>query len=51
VRRHLMRVLSFRATGIIAYLKNRGTLEKRKGGRSGEPCVNAYDAALLSAAR
>ena len=35
---------SFRATGITAYLKNGGTLEK--GRRHGEPCKHADDAAL-----
>ena len=35
---------SFRASGITAYLKNGGTLEKAAG--DGEPCLNAHDAAL-----
>jgi integrase len=40
---------SFRATGITAYLKNGGTLEKSCG--DGEPCFYADDAALRSPAR
>jgi hypothetical protein len=40
---------SFPATGITAYLKNGGTLEKGCG--DGEPCVNAHNAALRSTAR
>jgi integrase len=40
---------SFRATGITAYLKNGGTLEKGRG--DGEPCLDAHHAALRSPAR
>jgi hypothetical protein len=40
---------SFRATGITAYLKNGGTLEK--GRRDGKPCLNPHDAALRPPAR
>jgi integrase len=40
---------TFRATGITAYLKNGGTLEKAGG--DGEPCLDAHDAALRSPAR
>src|SRR5262249_45992935 len=40
---------SFRATGITAYLKNGGTLGKGRG--DGEPCLDAYHAALRSPAR
>ena len=40
---------SFRATGITAYLKNGGTLEKNRG--DGEPRFDAHDAALRSPAR
>jgi len=40
---------SFRATGITAYLKHGGTLEK--GRRDGEPCLNPNDAALRSPAQ
>jgi hypothetical protein len=35
---------SFRATGITAYLKNGGTLEKAAA--MAKPCLNAHDAAL-----
>jgi integrase len=39
---------SFRATGITAYLKNGGSLEKSRC--DGEPCLDAHDAALRSLA-
>ena len=37
---------TFRATGVTAYLKNGGTLEKAPA--DGEPCQHAHDAALRS---
>jgi integrase len=40
---------SFRATGITAYLKNGGTLEKAAA-MAGQPCLDAHDAALRSQA-
>jgi hypothetical protein len=40
---------SFRATGITAYLRNGGTLEK--GGGAGEPRFDAHDATLRSPTR
>ena len=40
---------SFRATGIAAYLKNGGTLEKGRG--DGKPRLDADNAALRSPAR
>ena len=40
---------TFRATGVTAYLKNGGTLERRRA--DGEPCLDPHDAALRSPRR
>jgi hypothetical protein len=40
---------SFRATGITAYLKNGGTLDKAAG--DSKPCLDAHDTTLRSPPR